>query len=224
MKTFLALFANFLLVVHHAPAQSTLRDDKLILKVTPALSFRDLGVRMGVEFKLTQKIGLQAEMQIPVWIWNDYDRKTNLRFYQIRGEARYYYSYKPKENGASFNYVAVEGFYLDRRFDLEKSYTRNYYYTRTSEVKRFDDAAVRQQIWVAALKCGKIWSLGKRFSLDFHVGIGVRFYNNRYQTVNEIDSMPDPPGGFDFDTSLQEGKGEIRPQLALGLKVAYRIW
>ena len=181
---------------------------------------------MGMEYKPTEKIGLQTEVQFPLYVWNFTNNEENYRSYQIRGETRYYYGYRPKENGGSVNYVAAEGFYIDKKFDLINDPVRySHYINRAGEVKTFDKAAVQQQIWVVALKYGRIWGLGKRISLDFYTGLGIRFYNNRYQTVNETDYfLGDPKFGFYIDTREQEGKGKILPHLAVGLKVAYRIW
>jgi hypothetical protein len=163
----------------YKPLDSTITKFNNLIKFTPLklIGFSN----SGIEFSFERKTGNYFASQIifsyllPAnWTDSGKDYKPNIKGYNIGIEEKYYFN-KPAPFGP---YVGLELSYLKSQYrDIEGFSVKNSISDTTyNPINYSDSIRIHKQTLSINLKLGYQYVI-KRFSIDFYVGLGVRYKN-----------------------------------------------
>lgn len=164
------LLCFFFLGYAYAQNINTAADHQFSLLLGPAiLSSHNqyFGLQPGVQYRLSRRSALLAEYAFA--FRSRYNGITDERHHRLSAEAKWFMS---KRNKSSC-YLSLQSYYAARRF---RDSTTGYFYDKNLPDSTFyyDEAAVQSPVFVVALKVGREVKLGKKITMDFFMGVGVR--------------------------------------------------
>jgi hypothetical protein len=195
---------------------------------TPALiplpSGGQFGLQPGVEFMISEKLGLLLEFTFQTGKSQHADSAAlNKKYFRIKPEIRYYLS---NEQEKLTKYAGLQLSYSFRGFKNEKQgfYNDDPYHPDQSFY--FEEAYINTPITTVSFQFGVIFSDGKKFGADVFAGFGRRFVNTSFRDVVNLTPGPrfSPPPWFNAEASYQRIGWESELHLNAGVRFLYRFY
>lgn len=196
---------------------------RLLLKISPLslLDPRTSVLQLGLEYRPVPQLGLSLDygQRLALLRRSSYAADAAVRYLRLRSEVRYYFPIH--ERRAWF--PAVEGFYVP----LAKN-TNNSAYYRDGTLYSYDRARLQQQVWGICLKYGLMQRIGPRWWLEGSTGLGIRWVNSRYGSVENEQLVPLADAdryerGWGFVPGNPDPGREAKAHMALSLKIGYTL-
>jgi hypothetical protein len=196
-------------------AQSQVEDKALLITVSP-LALADIydgaSLRIGLETKLNQKVGLALEGGSYLTYLKS--TKINPKGFLIRPSVKYYFSQQ-----SPGKFVALEYMYKDQKFDFRDSIALNN--------NRFEkEYGIKRIVHSVVVKYGKLMNLGKKFAFEWYLGVGVRYMRSHSTLSAEEESgiLSGEEGSCPIQEDIIRLTGtRIFPDFRGGVKIGYRI-
>lgn len=197
-------------------AQSPAEGNTLIMTISPlALGdvFDGASIRLGAEVTLRDNIALAFEGGY----YLEYLKSTKIdpHGFLLRPSIKRYLN---KKNGTG-KFIAIEYMYKNQGFDFRDSIV--------VETDRFEKQyTMKRVIHSAVFKYGNLIPIGKKFTLEWHCGVGVRHIRSDSNlTPEEEDGILTGEAG---DCPIQEDiirltGTRIFPDFRAGIKIGYKI-
>jgi hypothetical protein len=214
MKRILLLLILLASLLPAIAQKEGIRDYKFTISLSPALM--NPGpvecIQAGVQIPLGNRFSLLAESALPVVK----KLKRGLNIVRFSSECKYYFSAQQKEPA----YISVYISYTHR----EWKEGRGFYFARPPDsIYNYDEAGIRSPIFIAALKFGKEFQLGRRLVYDWFIGMGVRQITTKYDAANATPGSLFPSHLWVHTSAWKYNYAQTRFHITMGFRVARRF-
>ena len=170
-------------------------------------------IQPGFEYKINNRLGLEAAVGLPV----KYDSRlrqtdtTFFHYYKLRSTARYYIYHHRGYLGFELYYT--HSHYSEYRYEYSDKNFQNYH---------SDYAESRRSVYGFDLKYAWIFRIGRKLFVETFAGMGPRFVTVGLQSnVNPVPIQP--RGGIPFGIQRDRLGTKTDLYTTLGLQFVYRL-